>query len=207
MPPTEAPAGATPAAEGATPSQSQPAQPAPGTSPQQQPAPATGTDEPLGEAGLRALAAERKRADDAEKAVKAAQTRVEELENATASDQEKAVNAARKEGETEERKRSDTIIRGLRIEGALRDAGCMKPGLAARSSEFEALKVADDGSIDGLDGAVTTFKAANPELFPPTKPSGGVDQGARGTPAAADTGPGLARLRSVQRNNASRQSR
>jgi hypothetical protein len=37
--------------------------------------------------------------------------------------------------------------------------------LAARADEFGALKVTDDGEVDGLDDAVGAFKKAHPDLF------------------------------------------
>lgn len=195
MPPEVQSAGATPAAEGATPSQNQPAQPAAGQQPEGSQQPATGGEDQLGEAGKRALDRMKAERDSADKERKALAARVEELENASKSDQEKAVAAARKEGETASTDRWVPIVRSLRIEGALRDAGCTKPTLAARSPEFETLKVGDDGSVDGLDKAIETFKEANADLFPPTKPTGSADGGARGTPAGPDLSPGLDRLR------------
>lgn len=192
MAPEAQSAGATPAVEGATPSQT-PAQPAAGTTPEQPQAPATGADDQLSDAGKRALTEERTAKRAAERERDALRTRVEELENASRSDAEKAVATARKEGEQAADARWVPLLRGLRIEGALRDAGCTKAALAARSTEFEALKVGSDGSIEGLDSAVEAFKTANPDLFPPTTPTGDIGQGVRGTPSA-DVQPGYDRL-------------
>ena len=199
-------AGATPAADGATPSQSQPAQPAAGTTPEQPAPSATDDTDQLGDAGKRALDRMKAERDAAEKERKALATRLEELENATASDQEKAVAAARKEGAAEAEARYQTRIRASEVRAALQRAGMADPDPVLGATEFAALKVSEAG-VEGLAEAVQAFKAAHPSLFPPTTPTGDGDGGARGTPAPADTGPGLARLRSVQRNNSPRTNR
>lgn len=189
MPPEETPsAGATPAAGGATPPQSEPAKPDAAQPPAAPPPAATAGDEPLGAAGQRALNEERTARKAAEKAAGTAAARVEELENASRTDQEKAVNDARKEGETSERAKWHDTIRALRVEGALRDAGCSDPAIASRGAEFATLKVKDDGSLEDLDKAVEAFKVAHPTLFPTGRPSGDFGNGQRGgTPAKPTT--------------------
>lgn len=58
-------------------------------------------DDGLGDAGKKALAAERQKARDAEKRAKAAEAERDKIRNEHASDAEKALNAARAEGVTE----------------------------------------------------------------------------------------------------------
>lgn len=170
------PAGATPVAEGATPSQTADqtnAAPTP---------PATGDPEALGEAGTRALAAERKRANDAEKANKALQARLEELENASKSETDKAIAQARKEGAAEALTGANERIRRSEVRAALTAAGVNAAllDLAARADEFAALKVDDDGEVEGLAKAVEAFKTAMPDLFKAT-PRPDFGGGPRGT--------------------------
>lgn len=170
-------AGATPVAEGATPSQTpEPTTAAPAT-------PATGEPEALGEAGTRALAAERKRANDAEKASKALQARIEELENATRSDTDKAIAQAKKDGAAEVTERFHAQVRRAEVKAAL-TAGGINPAfldLATKADEFASLPVDDDGAVKGLNEAVEAFKKAMPDMFRTTaKPDFG--GGPRGTP-------------------------
>lgn len=188
MPPETTPAGATPVADGATPSQSEPAKPDAAQTPAAPPPAAKADDEPLGDAGKRALAEERTARKTAERERDDERTRREELENASKTDQEKAVSDARKEGETTERAKWQDTIRSLRVEGALRDAGCTDPAIASRGAEFATLKVKDDGTVDDLDKTVETFKAAHPTLFPTAVPKGDFGGGQRGgTPAKPTT--------------------
>lgn len=183
-------AGATPAAEGATPPQSEPVTP-PAAAPAPaavEPAAKVDDSAELGEAGKRAIKAERDRAKAAESERDALKTRVDELENATRSDQEKAVADARKDAETVERTKWTDTIRNLRVEGALRDAGCTDPAIASKGSEFGRLKVADSGDVEGLTEAIEAFKAAHPTLFPSGRPQGDFGGGARsGSPAKPAT--------------------
>lgn len=199
-------AGAMPAVEGATPSQTPAQTPAAGPKPEQTEAPATSADDQLGDAGKRALTDERSARKIAERERDELRTRVEELENASRSETEKAVANARKEGEAAAEARYQTRIRASEVRAALQKAGMADPDPVLGAAEFAALKVSD-GGVEGLEAAVSAFKTAHPSLFPPTKPSGDIGQGPRGAPASADPGPGLARLRSVERNNTSRASR
>src|ERR1041385_2287487 len=92
-------AGATPVAGGATPSQT-PANPAApvsgGTT-----APATGDPDGLGDAGKRAIQAEREAKAAAIRERDELKARLDELENASKSDHDKAIAAARNEGKAE----------------------------------------------------------------------------------------------------------
>ena len=192
MPDTQS-AGATPAADGATPSQ-KPAQPATGTQPEQTQQPAMGADDQLGDAGKRAIAEERAAKKAAEKERDQLRSRIDELENATRSDTEKAVAQARKEGAAEVEQRYQARIRSSEVKVALAAAGMADPDPVLGASEFAALKVTDAG-VEGLTEAVEEFKTAHPSLFTPSRPMGSADGGARGTPAGADVTPGLGRLR------------
>lgn len=185
---TESPAGATPAAEGATPPQT-PAPPAPGPEEPAAP-PATGDEAALGEGGKRALQAERERAKAAERKSEELQARLEELENASKSDQEKALAQARKEGETEAQGRYEALIRRTRVESALVAAGVADSpaGVATFLAEHPGLKVTEEGDVDGLADALETFRTAHPALFapatPPPPPPASADGGARGSGGA-----------------------
>ena len=183
------PAGATPAAGGATPPQSQPAStpaqtpatpPAPststpsatGTQPAQQPSDATPDDEAqLGDAGKRALDRMKAERDTAERERKALAAQVEQLTNATKSDQDKAIDAARREGEQASDAKWVDTVRTLRIEGALRDAGCIDPSVTAAAREFSKLEVEQDGTVKGLAEAIEAFKEGHGGLFGSTTPT------------------------------------
>lgn len=121
----------------------------------------------MGEAGTRALAVERKRADAAEKAAKALQARLEAVESASKTESEKAIEQARKEGASEAQGKANERIRRSEVRRALTSAG-VNPGLldlAAKADEFGSLKVNDEGDVDGLDAAVEAFKKTMPDLF------------------------------------------
>lgn len=180
MPPDNSSAGATPVAEGATPSQT-------ASSTTVVTPPATGADTQLGDAGKQALdrmKADKKASDDARKTAEsernALQTRIEELENATRSDTEKAIATARKEAATEVEQRYQSRIRASEVKVALTAAGMADPEPVLGASEFAALKVTDAG-VEGLDKAVEAFKTAHPSLFTSSRPMGSADGGARGT--------------------------
>lgn len=166
MPPEEQSAGATPVVEGATPSQTSPATPpATGQSTETQEPTATEGTEQLGDAGKRALDRMKAERDEAVKAHRTLQARVDELENASKSEAEKAIGAARKEGEQAATSKWSGVIRGVRVEQALAKAGAIDPSVAAQAREFAQLGVADDGSVTDLDKTVEAFKAAHPALF------------------------------------------
>lgn len=202
MPPITTPAaGATPATEGATPppsdsTQQQPATPAPTAStgqPQQQPQePATGDEAALGDAGKRALQAERAAKEAALQERDALKARIEALENASKSDQEKELDRVRGDAAKEERQRWEPMVRQLRVEGALRDAGCIDPAVTAGARDFSTLELEDDGNLKGLAEAVEAFKADHPRLFAeqtPSTPRGDFGNGHRsGQPAPTRAG-------------------
>ena len=128
----------------------------------------SGSDEPLGDAGKRALEAERQARRDAEDRLKAAADELEKLRTASQSDHEKAINEARKEAETATAEKYRGQIRQLQLQNALRDAGISDAKsleLSAAAPLFRDLKVRDDGTVDGLEGAVEQAKKDYPALF------------------------------------------
>jgi hypothetical protein len=179
------PAGAMPAEAGATPAQSAPAQPGAPSTTIPATTPATGAADQegaeLGDAGKRAIDAERAKATAADKRAKAAEAELEKLRTATLSDTEKAIDQAKKDGAAEVLTRIHGQVRRSEVRTALISAGLTPSllSLAAKSDEFEALKVSDDGEVEGLDDAVAGFKKAHADLF-----------GKPGIPGSFDTGTG-----------------
>jgi len=184
-------AGAMPVEGGATPSQT-PAQPAAPTAPAAPAAPATGDPDDLGEGGKRALKAERDARSAAERERDELKTRLEELENSSKTDHEKAIAQAKKDGATEALSKVQVQVRRSEVRAALSAAGVSGAmlDLAAKADEFAALKVTDEGVVQGLDQAIADFKKAMPDLFK-AQPAGGrtpdFGGGPRGTPAGAGT--------------------
>jgi hypothetical protein len=182
---TITPAGAMPAVAGATPAQTTPVSPAPEPTP---PTPPATGDPEVGEAGRRAIAAERKTAKEAQDALKAAQTELETLRAAGLSESEKAIKEASDAATAAERAKWQTSIRAVRVEAALRVAGATNEtllDLALRSDLISALKVDEAGKITDLDKAVEQMKKDIPEMFAKAGP-GTVTAGAQtGQPAQA----------------------
>lgn len=181
-------AGATPAAPDATSGSGAqaPAAPANGT---QAPAPAAdGDDLPagLGDAGKRAIQAERDARREAERLRLEAERERDELRTKHQTAEEKALEAARKEGATGERVRTDAIVRRAEVKAALGAAGLMPSVLdmAIHAEDFAALKVSDDGQVQGLEAAVAKFKANRADLFR----SGGTTDFGQGPRPPAATG-------------------
>lgn len=170
------PAGAIPAPGAAgTP----PATTTPPTTP-----PAMGAAE-LGDAGQRAIAAERTRADEAERRAKAAEEQLTKLTEAGQSDHEKAIAQAKREASVEERTRWQAHIRHTEVRSALRSAGLANDkslALAATAPEFAKLKVTDEGTVEQVAETVEAFKKDYPEMFgvPATPGPGGPWGGAAG---------------------------
>lgn len=179
--------GATPAAAGATPTQTTPVSPAPEPTPATT-TPATGDTDALGEAGKRAIKAERDAAKAAQEALRVAQTELETLRAAGLSESEKAVKEATNAATAAERAKWQTSIRAVRVEAALRVAGATNEtllDLALRSDLISALKVDEAGKVTDLDKAVEQMKKDIPEMFTKAGP-GTVTTGAQtGQPADA----------------------
>ena len=185
-------AGAMPVAGGATPSQT-PANPAAPTAPAAPATPATGDPDDLGEGGKRALKAERDARSAAERERDELKTRLDELENSSKTEHEKAIAQAKKDGATEVLSKVQAQVRRSEVRAALSAAGVSGAmlDLAAKADEFAALKVTDEGVVQGLDQAIADLKKALPDLFK-AQPAGGgkapdFGGGPRGTPAGAGT--------------------
>ena len=182
MPDTTTPAGATPAAAGATPAQTTPVSPASDPTPATA-TPATGDTDVLGEAGKKAIAAERKAAKDAQDALRAAQAELEALKAAGLSETEKAIKEATNAATAAERAKWQTSIRSVRVEAALRVAGATNETLlelALRSDLIAGLTVDESGKVTDLDKAVEQLKRDIPEMF--------IQGGAGGPTRGAQTG-------------------
>jgi hypothetical protein len=192
------PAGATPAAGGATPPQTPPAASAPEPTPQPQPA-STSPEDPsaqdasgLGDAGKRALDAMKAERNAAVAAAKAAERELEELRAASLSETDKAIAAARKAGADEVTERLHARVRRAETKLALARAGAV-PSLIedlANAAEFAALTVDDADQVAGLDDAIKAHRSRVPDAYrAPSAPGpGSVDGGPRapGTPRATD---------------------
>jgi hypothetical protein len=143
------PPAAPPAPPAATP-------PAPGTPPVGTPTPngqppAPGAtpppaDQPLGEAGQRALAAERQFRSDAEARAIAAEQELATLKAATQTDQEKAIEAAKAEGFAS----ANTRLVRAEVKAAAAAAGFHDPGDAAVQlhNRLSEVKLSKDGDVD-----------------------------------------------------------
>lgn len=196
------PAGATPAAGGATPPQTPPAAYAPvvpSPTPSAPPAAAPASDpsatdhpEGMGDAGKKALDAMKAERNAALAASKAAERELEQLRTANLSESEKAIADARKAGADEVTERLHTRVRRAEVKLALAGAGAV-PSLIedlANAAEFAALKVDDTDQVTGLDDALKAHRARVPDAYraPATPGPGSVDGGPRasGAPRATD---------------------
>ncbi len=196
------PAGAMPAAGGATPPQTPPAAhapaaptPTPSAQPAVVPAPdpsAPDVPEGLGDAGKKALDAMKAERNAALAASKAAERELEQLRSANLSESEKAIAAARRAGADEVTERLHARVRRAEVKLALARAGAV-PSLIedlAGAAEFVALKVDDTDQVTGLDDALKAHRSRVPDAYraPATPGPGSVDGGPRasGAPRATD---------------------
>lgn len=152
--------------------------------------PATG-DAALGEAGKRALEAERTARKAAEDRAKAAEKERDEAKLANASDHDRAIAAAKAEGEATVTDRLHAAVRRQSVREALLAAG-VAAGLVAdlsKADEFVGLKVGDDDEIDSkeLAAAVKAHKDRVPDAYKAPGSSGSADGGARGGDRAPAT--------------------
>jgi hypothetical protein len=175
----DATVGATPAVDGATPSQTTPVSPAAAPAAAE---PATGDEAALGDPGKKALDAMKRERDDAVKASKALEKRLLDIEGASKSETEKAIDAAKKAGEAEATSRWQAQIRRSEVRAALIGAGIGTGvlDLAVKADEFADLAVSEAGDVDGLTEAVEAFRKARPSLFGQTNRSGSFDTGSGG---------------------------
>lgn len=129
-----------------------------------------GDPEALGDAGKQALVAERKRADDAEKALKAANTKLQQIEDADKTDLEKALSRINEleaangtlTGDLAQRDR--TI---LRLNTGI-DEGLPKNLIARLQGDDEESIKADAASLRELipDNTPSPFPKADPSQGP-----------------------------------------
>lgn len=151
-----------------------------------QPPPASGDgdakegEDQLGDAGKRAIKAERDRATAEKRRADAAEAELQKVRAANQSEQEKAISDARKEGYDEATTKYEGLIRRATVESALTAAGSQDAAIASLAPDFATLAVnPDTGEVAGLDEAVKTFKAAHQTLFTARVASGSADQGAK----------------------------
>ena len=169
--------------------------PTPPAEPPEPPAPTADGDE-LGEAGLKALDAERKARRDAEALAKRQEAELDKLRTAQLDDNERALKEARDAGRAEA---LSSVNRKL-VEAEARAAAAGKlanPALAARLLDLDRFVPSDGSDIDGdaIVAAIDELVAAEPYLGvqattppaagePPAAPKGTVTPGAQsGTPA------------------------
>lgn len=129
-----------------------------------------GDPEALGDAGKAALAAERKRANDAEKAAREAQARIKELEEKDATELEKATRRIRELEEANGTLASDLAARDrtiLRLNTGI-DEGLPKNLIARLQGDDEESIKADAASLRELvpDNTPSPFPKADPSQGP-----------------------------------------
>lgn len=134
----------------------------------------------LGEAGKRALAAEREARKAAERKAKATEAELAKIKEANKSEQEKAIDAARAEGRTE----SNTRILKAELKAAA-GGRLLNPGDAAKFIDLADLGEVDEaGNVDEakIKSAIDTLLEQKPYLAATAqKPNpGNPDGGGRG---------------------------
>lgn len=159
-------------------------------------------DEPLGDAGKRALAAERQARKEAEKKAKRAdelEAELAKLREDAMSEHEKAIDQARKEAAAEARTEALSTANRRLFQAEVKAAAAGKvadqellsdPDVAMRLLGLEEVPVTDNGDVDSeaisvaLDGLVER----KPYLaVSATRTTGDVDQGARSNGSVGDT--------------------
>lgn len=165
----------------------------PGTNDNQQQPPAQGGQQPppsddgLGDAGKRAIEAERQARRQAERRIGEMEKELTRIRENGMSEQEKAVEAARREARAEATKAFNTRL--LQAEVRATAAGKLAdPEDAIRFLDLDEFAVDDDGKTDqkAITKALDELVKAKPYLAASaTRPTGDADQGARGAPAAS----------------------
>lgn len=144
-------------------------------------------DEPLGDAGTKALEAMKERARKAEREAKAAIARAEAAEAKHKTEAEKAIDAARKEGaESVQAKVNEKLKASAAVAAA---AGKLaNPKLAAKLIDLSDITVDDDGEVDeaALSKAIDDLLKTDPYLAADAKPRPG--SGGGGARQDAPTG-------------------
>lgn len=142
-----------------------------------------GQPDDLGEAGKRAIEAERTARRAAEKRLNDLEKELTKIREGSMSEQEKAVEQARREARTEASKAFN--VRLLQAEVRAVAAGKLAdPEDAIRFLDLDQFDVDDDGKTDtkAITKALDELVKAKPYLAASaTRPTGDADQGARGT--------------------------
>jgi hypothetical protein len=152
-------------------------------------------DEPLGEAGKKALESERTARKEADKKVADLEAEVSRLRRSNAANKGTDVEAITKE--ITERVTADSNARLIRAEVKAAAASRLAdPGDAPRFIDLTTLKVNDDGEVDAkaITKAIDKLLEAKPYLASKAQPWGDVG-GGQHMPPSDDVGPGLDRLR------------
>lgn len=133
---------------------------------------ATETDDGLGDAGKKALAAERAAAKAAEKRARELEKRLAEIEAENQTEAEKAIAAAKAEGRTEALSVANRRILAAEVKSAA--AGVLQnPDLAVRLLDLDEFEVDDDGNVDdrAIKAAVARLVKDEPYLGAGAKPA------------------------------------
>lgn len=159
-------------------------EPEPAPEPQVEPEPEPAAADDLGDAGKRALDAERKARADAEKQAKALEKRLAEIEAQNMTETERAIAEARAEGAREaQSKIADRLVRAeIRIAAAGKVAPEAINDLPALMGELaQFADEAGEVDTDRITAAIADLVASRPFLAPQVadaKPAPDPDQGA-----------------------------
>lgn len=134
-------------------------------------------DEPLGEAGKKALEAEREARREAEARAKAAERTAREA----TSDRDKVIAEAKAEARREILEEANRRL--LHAEVKVAATGKLaNPDRAMQLLDLSQFKVADDGTVDGkaITKAIDDLLETDPYLAAKTQPAGSADGGRQG---------------------------
>ena len=148
-------------------------------------------DDPLGEAGKKALDAERTERRKAEKRAKDLDAELAKFREASMSEQEKAVEAARREAAAQAIATVNQRILKAEIRAAA-GGRLADPEDAVRFLDLDEFTIGEDGEIDqkAVLAAVDRLLKMKPYLAASaTRPAGDADQGARGNAMALNGDP------------------
>lgn len=146
-----------------------------------------GGDADLGDAGKRALEAERSSRRAAEKRVSDMEKELSRFKESSMSDQEKAIEAAKRDARAE----AQTAFNGRIVQAEVRASAAGKladPEDAILHLDLAQFDVDAEGKVDkkAITKALDELVKAKPYLAASaTRPTGDADQGARGTPASS----------------------
>lgn len=155
------------------------------------------TAELLGDAGKKALDAERAERKKAERRAKELDAELAKVREASMSEQEKAVEAARREARTEALRSVNQRLVAAEVRAAA-GGKLADPEDAVRFLDLDQFPVSDDGEIDtrAIISAVDGLVKQKPYLAAgATRPAGDADQGARGAAMALNGDPLLDSLK------------